>query len=90
MADFGLIKSFGVDDGELDPFSRQECFVLGYELAQVDSLLKEGVEFSRPVHAANQQRIEDTFDKADRYCELRWMPGDSSESWMWLKADGNA
>jgi len=84
MADFGLVKSFNIDDGELDGLSSQQCFVLGYELAQIDSLLARGVAINKPVNAENKERIEESCRDADRTFRLTWMEGDSSESWMML------
>lgn len=84
MAEFGLVKSFGIDNGELDGLRPQECFVLGYELAMIDALLKEPKGFNRPVHAHNKERIEKACRDANRPFILRWMEGDSSESWMQL------
>lgn len=88
MAEYGLVKSFDIDNGELDGISPQQCFVLGYELAQIDALLTSGATFERPVHAANRSRIEKACRDAGVEFELNWMPGDSSESWMWLAAKG--
>lgn len=33
--EFGLIESFDIDGNQLDGLSRQDCFVLGYELASI-------------------------------------------------------
>jgi hypothetical protein len=85
MAEFGLIKSFQIDNGELDGLSPQECFVLGYELAQVDQSLKTTSEIHQPVHAENQVRIESAYKDADRQYRLTWLPGDVSESWLLLE-----
>ena len=84
MAEFGLVKSFGIDHGELDGVSPQQCFVLGYELAQLDALLAAGKAIDKPVHAINQERIRKSCDDAERPYKLTWAPGDSSESWMHL------
>jgi len=84
MSEFGLIKSFSIDNGELDGLSAQECFVLGYELAQVDQLLSSGQPIRQPVHADNQCRIESSCRDAGREYKLTWMLGDESESWMLL------
>ena len=83
MADFELQKSFNIDNGELDGLSPQECFVLGYELAQIDGLVS-GLSgpFEKPIHAANKERIE----KALEGCtyDLKYMSDDVSETWMLL------
>lgn len=86
MSEFGLVKSFQIDNGELDGLSVQECFVLGYELAMVDQLLKATAEIRQPVHADNQTRIKSACEDAGRIYRLTWLPGDVSESWMLLEA----
>jgi hypothetical protein len=85
MAEFGLIKSFDVDDGQLDGISPQQCFVLGYELAQVDGLLAQPDAFTRIVHAENADRIRFACREAKLQFRLTWMEGDKSETWMWLE-----
>lgn len=84
--EFGLVKSFQIDHGELDGLSPQECFVLGYELAQIDHLVEEvAEEISKPVHAKNKSRIEKTCEDAGRQYYLTWPADDSSESWLSLR-----
>ena len=85
MAEFGLIKSFGIDNGELDGKRPQECFVLGYELAQIDAELATGEPIDKPVHADNYERIQKSCKDAGREFSLMWASGDESESWMFLK-----
>lgn len=85
MAGFGLLFSFGIDDGELDEFSRPESFTLGYELAlvrEVYAKIDEGGCW--PVHAANKERIRRALCDAGRDFEFKWSPNDPSESWMQL------
>lgn len=84
MSNFGLIKSFGIDDGQLDDISRQQCFVLGYELAQIDQLLESGEPIRRSVNAGNRERIEASCRDAERTFRINWLPGDASESWLLL------
>lgn len=86
-AEYELFTPFGIDDGELDGKTPQECFVLGYELAQVDMLLRSSEGFERPVHADNFDRIVRSCLKAGRGYEINWMPDDKSEDWRWLKVD---
>lgn len=90
MSDFGLIKSFDIDDGELDGASPQECFVLGYELAQIDHLLATDEQISKPVHADNRGRIEAACLDSKRPFKLTWCAGDMSESWMLLEVPPRA
>lgn len=85
MASFGLIRPFDIDDGQLDGLTPQQCFVLGYELAQIDHRLTmpDAIE-GQLVHAENRDRIEGACVKANRPHKLTWMEGDLSESWMTL------
>lgn len=85
MPEFGLLKSFDIDNDELDGLSPQEVFVLGYELAQVDLGLEGKSAITRPVHAENRQRIIKSCDDSARQYRLTWLPGDVSESWLLLE-----
>ncbi len=85
MSNYGLQFSFGVDDGELDGLRKNECFVLGYELAIVREVyckLPEGGSW--PVHAANNDRICRAVRDADRCYKMHYMANDPSESRMQL------
>jgi hypothetical protein len=84
LAQFDLFKPFNIDNGELDGLSAQQCFVLGYELAEIEALLKLAPEFQKPVHADNRLRIEQFCADSGRQYRLDWMPDDPSESWMTL------
>lgn len=85
-ADFGLVRSFGIDNGELDGFRPQECFVLGYELALFADLLDDErllyCQIDRLAHIDNRERIERFCNKAGRACVCTYHPNDQSESWM--------
>lgn len=85
MPEYGLIKSFDIDNGELEGLGPQEIFVLGYELAQIDHKLEGTKEFSQPVHAENRQRIIKACGDSGRQYRLTWLPGDESESWLLLQ-----
>lgn len=89
MAEFGLKKSFHIDHGELDGLSPQMCFVLGYELAQLDWMLRDEFvnidDWSMTVHVENRERIEEACRDAKRPFTLTWLEGDVSESWLLLK-----
>lgn len=87
MSEFGLIKSFRIDDGELDGLRPKDCFVLGYELAVIDELVKRDDPISRPVHAENRERIAESFEKERRPYTLTWLEADPSENWMQLESD---
>lgn len=84
MAQYGLVKSFHIDNGELDGLRDKDCFVLGYELALVDEALKLPPAISRPIHVENRERVEEACRDAGREFRLVWMPGDVSESWLQL------
>ena len=81
---YELFKPFDIDDGQLDGLTAQQCFVLGYELAEVDALLKLPAEIQKPVHAGNRERIERWCKESGREFRLLWMEGDVSESWLKL------
>lgn len=87
MSKFGLIKSFDIDDGQLDGLRVQECFVLGYELGEIDKLLVSKERIQRPVHADNRSRIEKSCIDSGRTFKLAWMENDASESWLLLEVD---
>ncbi len=80
--DFGLIRPFDIDDGELDDKTPQECFVLGYELALIDRLIEDGSAIDRMIHAENQDRIESALIKAGRQYAFVWPKDDVSEGWI--------
>lgn len=84
MPNFGLIRSFDIDNDELAALTPQECFVLGYELAQIDQLLESSRPIHRIVHADNADRIAKACTNAGRRYKLAWLSGDASESWMIL------
>lgn len=86
MADFGLIESFGVDDGELDGLSLQECFVLGYEFATITSRVDNGeTEFETLIHMSNAVRLERALQEREVSTRLAFCHDDKSETWAILK-----
>ena len=84
--EWGPIRSFHIDNGELDGLRPQEIFVLGYELAQIDDAVTRPAAIEKPVHAHNRERIVEAFEKAERPYKLSWMNDDVSESWLWLSS----
>jgi hypothetical protein len=84
MAEFAMVRSFGIDDGQLDMLRPQECFVLGYELAKVDAALTSPAGWSGMIHADNRDRIDAYAKKLGRAVRFTWMEADRSESWMEL------
>lgn len=84
-ANYGCIEPFNIDDGQLDGETRQQCFVLGYELADLSRRAELDLNgFGGPVHALNRERIEAAMKKRNRDCKLSWDNSDQSESWMQL------
>lgn len=74
-------RGFGIDDGELADFSRQLCFVLGYELAQIEAGFHIGFVPAKPVHPQNRDRIQRLADSMDIKIEMVVYHDD----WLWLK-----
>lgn len=85
MAEFGLVKSFKIDNGELEGLQQQDCFVLGYELCMIDQLLESEEQFQRTVHVDNRSRIESSCRDAERDFKMSWMEADKSETWLFLE-----
>lgn len=86
MAEFEMFRPFHIDNDELKGLRPQECFVLGYELATIDELLKRPEPISRPVHSENGFRIREACEKSGRSFVLRWTC-DISEMWMQLDVE---
>jgi len=80
-----LLESFQIDDGELDGMSPQECFCLGYELANVSAKSEtDPEEFTMPIHSENEARITEALDRRGRSRIITWSPNDLSEGWVRL------
>ena len=86
-AEFEHVRSFGIDNGELDGLSPENVFVLGYELAMVDAQIGKGEALRRSVHAENSVRIESELKRLERQYEIGWMSDDASESWLYLEVE---
>lgn len=84
MSDYGLIRPFQIDNGELDGLRPNEIFVLGYECCKIDELLKLPNEICEMVHAENRDRLEWQIKKTWRDYKFTWPAADRSESWMQL------
>ena len=82
MAKYGLIRSFGIDDGQLDGCTPQECFVLGYQLALFDEAMKSDDGFTQLLDCRNRERIEGVLEKSGRAYKVNYMGDDVSESWL--------
>ena len=83
-AEFLPVRPFDIDQGQLDGMTKEQCFVLGYEVAMIDQLLDTGVAFEKPVHSANRDRIAAECQRRGRAFNIDWMEGDRSEDWQWL------
>jgi len=80
-----LLESFGIDNGELDGLTPQECFVLGYELSKVSWRAEtDHGEFKTLIHAENRSRIVTALAKRNRPHLITWMRNDLSEGWLEL------
>lgn len=84
MAEFGLIRAFKIDDGELDGMCPQAVFTLGYELALFDESMKRPEKFEMLFHADNFDRMRMSLEKSGREWQSSWMSADKSETWMEL------
>lgn len=90
MTDFKPEFSFGIDDGELDGLTPQQCFCLGYELAGLIERFKmAGTIVNQPVHSQNRERIERALAKyyPSRFkaeASFTFSPDDPSEEWLFL------
>ena len=84
-AEFGSCESFGIDDGQLDDLSPQECFVLGYELSTIAQLAVSNLDRQEhTVHSHNMDRIESFLRARGRTWRWTWPEDDRSESWVYL------
>lgn len=85
MAEYLLLQSFQIDDGQLDGKTPQECFVLGWELADVCAKADANpAEFEMLIHADNIDRITEALDRRGRPRIVTWMKNDVSEGWVQL------
>lgn len=79
-AEFALKKSFGIDDGELDGESPQQCFCLGYELATIDTMLHyERRSFWKPYHTVNRDRVQAACEASGRLYKFKVLNDDWGE-----------
>jgi hypothetical protein len=67
---WGGFEPFGIDDDELDGLSPQQCFVLGYELAQIATELESGAYINKPIHPENRDRLERFAAKRNRSVKI--------------------
>ena len=92
--EFEQCESFGIDSGELDGLTPQDCFVLGYELATIhamaETIAANETIAMHLVHAANKSRIEAALQKRRRGYQWTWPSDDVSEAWVYLTILANA
>lgn len=84
---FESVEPFGIDGGELDGLTPQQCFTLGVEWQMVADAAERPEAFARPVHAANRDRLAKVLDRRGRVNRMTFMRDDVSESWMWLAVE---
>ena len=82
-------RPFGIDDGQLESVSKQEAFVLGYELALFDQRLETGGRIEMLIHSENRDRMFFLCDEKGRVATTSWMQDDSSENWLMLTVEGD-
>ena len=64
--DWGIIESFGVDNGELDGLTPAQCFTLGVEWERFYRQLLSDEPFKMLVNAHNCDRIQELVKKHAR------------------------
>jgi hypothetical protein len=68
---YGLITPFFIDKGELEPISKPEAFVLGFEFCDFFNLLETHEEFFKMVHSENRDRLIETCKLFGRVYEIQ-------------------
>lgn len=82
MAEFGLVESFGIDDGQLGACSREEAFVLGYEFCKMcNSLTLFESRNSELIHVENVERVQAAAKKRGKSLSVKHLHNDRSEGW---------
>jgi hypothetical protein len=85
MADFKMCEPFGIDDGELDGLSPQQCFVLGVEWQKFYDIAlrwKAGTltSFKDMCHSSeNLERIKALLERHGVPYRVRWLNDDWNE-----------
>lgn len=85
MSGYGILFSFGVDNGELDGIPPHHVFVLGFELGMIYRAIEEEREYNGIAHAENLPRIQSMCEKLGFNVASWWFHGDPSEQWVDLK-----
>ena len=82
---FELAESFGIDNGELDGLTPQECFCLGCELYNVLFTAQQHErQLQFTVRIVNKERIERMLKSRGRTCSWQYPHDDVSEGWVFL------
>lgn len=68
--EWGLVESFGIDDGELDGLLPHECFTLGVEWRLFYEQLLRGQAFEQTVHVRNRLRLRALCSRHARRCDV--------------------
>lgn len=81
--DDSMQHGFSIDHGELDPHSKPESFVLGFELGQMyekfkSSYLCVGVIHTGIMHVDNKDRIQRLASSYNKDIKFRWL----NDDWM--------
>ena len=71
VAEFGLMESFEIDDGQLDNVSRTDAFAMGVEWQMFRTRLESGRPFSTLVIAENAERLTKLAERSRRFVESR-------------------
>ena len=84
--EFGVIRDFAVDDGQLDGLDLKEAFVLGYELSTIDKMLLEFEHLGEVllVHSRNLERIKSYAEKLGKQLRVSFAHNNVSEEWCYI------
>lgn len=69
-------SNFGIDDGQLDDYSKLQCFILGFEFGQFMEKLTWQDPFSMQVHSPGIDRMTEACVVADRRVRHRLLHDD--------------
>lgn len=89
MSNWSCIEPFGIDNGELDGLSPQECFTLGVEWEMIRQKILSLESFTHMLHAENRERVEALLNRHNCQHYMTFMAGDISESWLQLDVTRN-
>jgi len=90
QGEFGCQEPFNIDNGKLAGLNPQECFVLGYELADIIRKCQAGTLSKQPIHIENVDRIWSALERRGVRVSVAYPSDDESESWAYLSTSGLA